>query len=437
MIHKVEKFIEQQELLQRGEKVVVAISGGADSVALLLVLRGLGYDCVALHCNFHLRQEESLRDERFVMELCKRLRTPLKVIEFNTAEYAAKKKISIEMAAREQRYEAFERYRQETGARAIAVAHHRDDSAETILLNLMRGTGIKGLRGIQPKNGYIIRPLLCVGRNDILDYLKWRREDFVTDSTNLTSDFTRNKIRLEIIPLMESINPSIINSLTQTATHLTEAEKVYAKAIEEGVERVKTGNIIDIAELRQEPSPQALLFEILQPLGFNSAQIGNIYTSLDGEGRRTFESNAWKVTKAQHTLTITSREEDIFSPTSITIGEEKETPYGTIECKEMPFDGEIERGKETASLDLSKIKEPLTIRLWQKGDRFTPFGMRGSKLVSDYMTDRKMSPIEKSRQLVITDADGDIIWLINERPASKCKIDKNTKRIVRIKWTGK
>ena len=202
MIYKVEIFIEEHGLLEHGDKVLVAISGGADSVALLVALRKLGYTCEAIHCNFHLRGEESNRDEQFTKELCDRLGVTLHTVHFDTKAYAHERGISIEMAAREQRYAAFEEHRTATGAKAIAVAHHRDDSAETMLLNLIRGTGIKGLRGIRPRNGYIVRPLLCVGRNDILDYLKWREEEYVTDSSNLTCDYTRNRIRLEVIPLM-------------------------------------------------------------------------------------------------------------------------------------------------------------------------------------------------------------------------------------------
>ena len=219
MIYKVEKYIAKHNLLTKEKSVLVALSGGADSVALLVALLKLEYRIEAVHCNFHLRGEESNRDETFVRELCQRRGVKLHVIEFDTTQYAKEKGISIEMAARELRYDAFEKLRKETGAGAIAVAHHMDDSAETILLNLVRGTGIKGLHGIQPKNGYIVRPLLCVGREEIIDYLKWRNEQFVTDSTNLTSDYTRNKIRLEIIPKLAEINPSIKENLS-TATPL-------------------------------------------------------------------------------------------------------------------------------------------------------------------------------------------------------------------------
>lgn len=433
MIHKVAKFIQQKRLLHDGEKVLVAISGGADSVALLLALLKLGYECEALHCNFHLRGEESTRDENFVRDLCKRHSVPLAVVNFDTAAYAGEKGISIEMAAREQRYEAFESHRRECGATATAVAHHAGDSAETMLLNLIRGTGLKGLHGIQPKNGCVVRPLLCVERDEIIEYLKWRDEDFVTDSTNLEDEFTRNKIRLNILPLLQEINPSIVESLTQTAERIGEAEKVYAKAIEEGIARVKNGNIINIEALKSEASPQALLYEILHPEGFNGSQTDDILQSLDGESGRTFTSGEWMVVKDRTTLVITTKEN---TPTSTTLPCDGivETPHGILSCSTKEFDGTIEKQKEIATIDCDKVQMPLMLRNWQQGDRFTPFGMRGSKLVSDYLTDRKKSLIDKQRQLVVADATGKIVWLVGERPAACGAVDGRTERILRIEW---
>lgn len=434
MIHKVAKFIERKKLLAKGEKILVALSGGADSVALLIVLQKLGYKCEAMHCNFHLRGKESLRDENFVRELCNRYKVPLFVKEFDTTAYALGKGISIEMAARELRYAAFENHRREIAADAIAVAHHRNDSAETVLLNLLRGTGIKGLHGIQPKNGYIVRPLLCANREEILDYLRWRGESFVTDSTNLETDFTRNKIRLEILPLMKEINPSVEECIVQTAGRIGEVEKIYRKAIEESIARVKDGNIISIEKLKEEVSPQAVLFEILQPFGFCGTQINEISAAFDSESGRTFICNEWKVVKDRNTFIIAKHKREKIGPITITPDSRTETTQGVIICTQQPFDGEIERDKRTATIDCEKVKQPFTLRQWQQGDRFTPFGMRGSKLVSDYMTDRKMSIIEKEQQLVVTDACGKIVWVVGERPAAHCKTDEKTKNVIRLQW---
>ena len=436
MKYKVEKYIEKHKLLENESPVLVALSGGADSVALLLVLYKLGYKCEAIHCNFHLRGEESNRDENFATTLCQKLGIALHIVHFDTTEYARTHGISIEMAAREQRYDAFEKQRKQTGAQAIAVAHHRDDSAETLLLNLIRGTGIKGLRGIQPKNGYVVRPLLCVGREEIIDYLKWRDERFVTDSTNLTSDYTRNKIRLEVLPKLAEINPSIKENIAATAQRISEAELIYRHAIEDAIKRVKKDNSIDIELLKQEVAPTTLLHEILSPLGFNSAQVEDIYDSIDAEGSRIFTTAEWSVVKDRNKLLITPKKD--FGHVDITLPADGsvETEQGVLRISKAAFNGNIPKQRNIACLDTERLHLPLTLRNTRNGDRFAPFGMRGTKLVSDYLTDRKKSLIEKQAQLVVTDAKGEIVWLVNERPSSRCCVSESTKRIICLEWNN-
>lgn len=434
MIYKVERFIDEHCLLEHGDKVLVAISGGADSVALLVALCKLGYTCEAIHCNFHLRSDESNRDEQFTKDLCERLGVTLHIVHFKTAEYAREKGISIEMAAREQRYAAFEEHRVATCAKAIAVAHHRDDSAETMLLNLTRGTGIKGLRGIQPRNGNIIRPLLCVGRDEILDYLKWRGESYVTDSTNLTSDYTRNKIRLEIIPKLAEINPSILATLAATAQHIGDAERIYRHAIEEATERVKHGNEIDLEALAKEPAPATLLHEILSPYGFNSTHIDDIWNSIESEGSRRFHAAKWDIIKDRKRLIIVQKKSCRLKDTLLPTDGNIETEQGTLSIACYKFNGEIPKQRNIACLDIDKLYLPLTLRHTRNGDRFAPFGMRGTKLVSDYLTDRKKSLVEKEMQLVITDATGEIVWVVNERPSAHSCVTESTKEILVIEW---
>ena len=226
---RVIRYIEKEHLFLPDDKLLVALSGGADSVALLRVLHTAGYQCEAAHCNFHLRGEESNRDERFVRQLCQKYGIHLHTIDFNTTQYATEKHISIEMAARELRYQWFEKIRKECQADVVAVAHHQDDSIETILLNLIRGTGITGLLGIRPRNGTIVRPLLCINREEIIRYLQNIGQDYVTDSTNLEDEYTRNKIRLNLLPLMQEINPSVKNSLIETSNHLNDVATIYNK----------------------------------------------------------------------------------------------------------------------------------------------------------------------------------------------------------------
>ena len=209
MWSKVEAYINKHKLLETSNLYLAALSGGADSVALLLLLKEGGFNVHAAHCNFRLRGAESDRDEAFCVELCRQQGVELHRAHFDTREYAAVHKVSIEMAARELRYRWFSQLREDIGASGVCVAHHRDDSVETVLLNLVRGTGLRGLTGIQPRNGDVLRPLLCVSRAEIEQYLTDRGQGYVTDSTNLEADVMRNKIRLQLIPLLKTLNPSV------------------------------------------------------------------------------------------------------------------------------------------------------------------------------------------------------------------------------------
>ena len=230
--HRVTQYIEKEGLFSSENKILVALSGGADSVALLCILHTAGYRCEAAHCNFHLRGEESNRDEQFVRQLCEKYKINLHTIDFDTTRHATEKHISIEMAARELRYNWFEKTRKDCQADVIAVAHHQDDSVETILLNLIRGTGITGLLGIRPRNGVVVRPLLCINREEIIHYLQSIQQEYVTDSTNLEDEYTRNKIRLNLLPLMQTINPSVKNNLIETSNYLNDVATLYNKYIE-------------------------------------------------------------------------------------------------------------------------------------------------------------------------------------------------------------
>lgn len=424
MIQKVvEKYIQQENLVNSRDKVLVALSGGADSVALLRLLLALGYPCEAAHCNFHLRGEESKRDEDFVRQLCDHLQVRLHVIHFKTEEVAAERHISIEMAARELRYQWFEEIRQDIGAQAIAVAHHRDDSVETFLLNLIRGTGINGLRGIRSKNGYIIRPLLSLSRKDILSYLESIAQPYVTDSTNLQDAYLRNKIRLNILPLLQTLNPSIQESVLQTARHLDEASLIYRQGIEEAKQRILSEQGINIQRLLQEPAPQTILHEVLSPLGFNTTQISDLFHALNGQSGKKFLAADYQVIKDREWLLIDKRN----TP---------QEPLLDYQTMELSPDFQIPKDKDTVCFDADLLTAPLTLRLCQTGDSFVPFGMKGRKKVSDYLTDRKFSIFQKERQWALC-CGKDIIWLVGERPDNRFRIDKHTRKILLVKLVKK
>lgn len=417
--HKITEYINHLRLFSAEDKVLVALSGGADSVALLRLLLSAGYSCEAAHCNFRLRGKESDRDEEFVRRLCKEQQVELYVTRFDTAKFAEERHISIEMAARELRYDWFEELRKERDAAVIAVAHHRDDSVETILLNLIRGTGINGLLGIRPQNGFIVRPLLCMDREEVVDYLNSIGQEYVTDSTNLQDDYTRNKIRLNLLPAMQEINPSVKESILGTAEHLADAAAIYKKGIEEGKLRVSVPQGIRIEALKREPAPETLLFEILHPLGFNAARVKDIYRAIDGQPGKVFTANGYRVLKDRDLLWIE---------------ESKELTPPRLQMEELPYtpDFIIPRDKDTACLDADKLRAPLTLRLWRQGDSFVPFGMKGTKKVSDYLTDRKFSRLRKERQWVLCCGE-DIVWLVGERTDNRFRVEEETKRVVVIR----
>ena len=417
---RIKQYIEKEDLFSSGSKILIALSGGADSVALLCILHAAGYPCEAAHCNFHLRGEESNRDEQFVRQLCKKYGIHLHTIDYDTTRYAAEKHTSIEMAARELRYNWFEEIRNQCRADVVAIAHHQDDSVETILLNLIRGTGITGLLGIRPRNGVIVRPLLCINREEIMRYLQSIGQDYVTDSTNLEDEYTRNKIRLNLLPLMQTINPSVKNSLIETGNYLSDVATIYNRYIEEAKTRIATTEGIRICELVKEPAPEALLFEILHPLGFNSAQIKDIVHSLHGQSGKQFSSKEWRVIKDREFLLL----EKIQSE------DKEELPFQIIkEEKEYTSDFQIPRKKGTACFDADKLDGTISYRKWRTGDTFIPFGMKGKKKVSDYLTDRKFSISQKERQWVLCCGER-IAWLIGERTDNRFRIDETTRRVV-------
>lgn len=449
---KVSQYIADHSLFQKEDRLLVALSGGADSVALLRVLHAGGWSVQAAHCNFHLRGEESDRDEEFVCSLCEELGIVLHVTHFDTRDWASRKHLSIEMAARELRYAWFDELCTEHALQYVAVAHHQDDSVETVLLNLIRGTGIDGLRGIRPKNGRVVRPLLGVNRTEVLAYLDALKQPYVTDSTNLTDEYTRNKIRLTLLPLLEEVNPSVRKSISAMTDHLSDVAEVYETAMQQAVQRVTVsdGSEVLIERLLEEIAPKAILFKIFHPLGFTASQLDAIYTSLFGESGKRFFSRDWEVLKDRKRLLIRSREK-----TSPTQSIEKSVPMvntlqylpeettclnvttGKLCFRVTAFteDFDIRKSQNVASLDADKVSLPLVVRCVQTGDAFVPFGMKGRKLVSDYMTDRKFSRFRKEQQLVVCDGSGRIVWLVGERSDERFRLKKGeTRQVLEIEW---
>ena len=425
VIERVSLFIARHQLLVAERGVLVALSGGADSVALLRLLLALNYRCEAAHCNFQLRGEESERDELFVRRLCSDLQVPLHTIRFDTMQRVKESHLSVEMAARQLRYDWFEQLISERHLQAVAVAHHQDDSIETMLINLIRGTGIDGLLGIQPRHGHVVRPLLALSRQDLLAYLESLEQPYVTDSTNLHDTYVRNKIRLHLLPLMEQINPSVRESLTRTMSHLQQASQLYHQAVDEALAPLThsaDGSLqIPIAKLMQSASPQALLHELLLPRGFNRAQEEDIYRALNGPSGRTFSS-------ATHQL-IKDRERLYILPIA-----PKAAPTLQIEYVKINDRFTLPRTSEVACIDAAKVKEPLTLRLAAEGDWFIPLGMKGRKKLSDYLTDCKV-PLHLKRQQYVVCCGQKIVWVVGRRLDNRFRLDSTTTEAIILRCT--
>lgn len=306
MLHRIRAYIEKYRLLQPDRPVLVALSGGPDSVALAHILVRLGYPVTALHCNFHLRGDESGRDEAFARTFASQtLGIPFHKIDFDTAAYAARHHLSIEMAARSLRYAWFEEMRRTLDAHAIAVAHHRDDSVETLVMNLLRGSGLRGLTGIRPRNGYVVRPLLDVSRAEIMDWIEREGLRYVTDSTNLTDAYTRNFIRHQVIPLLEEINPAARVTLARSAAHLAAAEPLYESVIDEARRTVMTTpREVSVSKLYDFPSPETVLYELLRPFGFTRTVAAEVFRSLDKISGKQFYSPAYRLVKDRDRLLL-------------------------------------------------------------------------------------------------------------------------------------
>lgn len=468
MIQIIKKFIEANRLLPAFEGnhlspalegrihktpslcifVIVGFSGGGDSVSLLHILNRLGYHCIAAHCNFHLRGDESDSDEVFCRKFADKHQIKLEKIDFDTKAYAAQRRISIEMAARELRYLWFEALRSKYDAQAIAVAHHRNDSIETTLLNLIRGTGIHGLCGIRAKNGWVIRPLLCVGKDDINHYLTEHQLPYVTDSSNLTDVYTRNFIRLRLLPLIKEINPSIEESLTRTIAHLNDVESIYIQAVENIKKILLKKNDdesfqIPINELFGYTTPNTVLYELLRPFGFTSIQSENVYNSLSGVSGKIFDApnTGFQLLKDRTSLHIYKKPEN---KTEIFHIEEKDTdtdfelPLFRLSFRKVEISQtfEIDKSSTTASFDYEKIRFPLCLRKWQAGDWFMPYGMKGRKKVSNYFSDHKFSLLQKQQTWLLC-SEKDIIWVIGERTDNRFCINHLTKKALIIQFLKK
>ena len=422
------KNIKDLDLFSKGDKLILAISGGADSVALACLLKETGYNFVLAHCNFKLRGNESDNDEVFVKNLAEKMELECYVKSLNTQSYSKENKISLQMAARELRYCWFEELRKEIDAKYILVAQHKDDNLETFFINLIRGSGIKGLLGIKSKRDKIVRPLLIFSRKQIENYLSIKKQKFRNDSSNSDVKYLRNNIRHHLIPLIKDMNPSFENTLSQEVDFLNEIYNVFMTNFEnikeELVEMTEKGCEIDKSKLLSIQNNKIFLREIITPFGFS--QCDKILESCRSISGKLFFSHTHKLLVDRKKLIITEikKEKNLF----IELEEFDNLTYPISLRFRNSDQKQFNTNKNTVFLDKKKLIFPLTLRKWKQGDFFYPLGMNGKKRLSDYFIDNKFTQFDKEECYLLCSGE-DIVWIIGHRMDDRFKITDDTKKV--------
>ncbi len=436
MINQFTQYIEQNHLFHPSEKILLAVSGGIDSMVMWKLFDDTRFNYSVIHCNFQLRGDDSDNDELLVRRTAAERGIKLFVKKFDTREYASLTGISIEMAARELRYAWFEEIRRAENIHFIATAHHLDDLLETFFINLVRKTGIKGLSGFRPKTGYIIRPMLFTNRNGIVEWATMNDTEFRTDTTNSEIIFQRNYIRHHVIPGLEKLNPAFRNNLTATMANLRDVEEFYMTEVTRQIKKISTGDShfpeILVSSLLKLPHPRQVLFEWMSKYGFHPATSNQVFESLDGEPGRQFFSRTHRLVIDRSKLILTPIPEssgqlfyiekddlEIFEPIHLTIQ--------SIDLNSL----EIDPDPGMAFLDLDKLQFPLIVRKWKAGEYFQPLGMKGFKKISDFFIDQKLSIPEKEETWIIYSGNK-VVWIAGYRIDNRFRISSETTNAICI-----
>jgi len=436
IISEVNSFFKKNKI-SKNSSFIVTVSGGPDSMVMLHVALSMKLHFIALHCNFNLRGKESDLDEKHVDNFCNKNNIELIKTHFNTIEYCKERGISIEMGARDLRYQWFNKIKKERKIDYILIAHQSNDVAETIFINLCRGTGIRGLSGIKAINGDLIRPLLSISRIEIMEYLNNNNISYRIDSSNNSTDYTRNKIRHKILPVCKEINPSILNTINNNCKNIREAEKLYdyainnlkAKAVYNRNKEVR----LDISTIVNSPAPITLLFEILVPYGFNNHQCEDIIEGAKAISGKKFYSNSHTLVKEKGYWSLFGKINNnstlIIEDEGIFLKDDKELK---IKIEDFDFNNGFPKNNNIALIDYDLIKFPLTLRHWKEGDSFYPIGKQKiHKKVSDFFCDLKFSQIEKSSCLILSKGEN-IVWIVGYRPDDRYKVSSSTTKIIKI-----
>lgn len=438
MTDEFRSFIKNNHLFESDERILLAVSGGIDSMTMAHLFLNSGMQHGIAHCNFSLRGTESDMDEAFVRDFAEKNNFPFYSIRFGTKEYARERKVSVQMAARELRYEWFEKIRKDYHYDLIAIAHNLNDNIETLLINLVRGTGLTGLSGIRPKDNFIIRPLLFATRQKITEYCNENSISFREDQSNAETKYTRNKIRHLVMPVLKDINPSVEETLNETAQRFASLDKIISGYINDltRMTSVISGDNVkfSVNKLTDLNPDKALLFELFSRYGITGSGSSDLIRVINGKTGKMIITGTHKIIKNRDELIVTpmavtgsgnyliSKIEDFNGVPGIMSAE--------IIYKETDFI--IPSDRCVACIDLKKVRFPLMIRGWKKGDYFYPLGMKKKKKLSDFFTDRKYSLPDKENARIL-ESDGNIIWLLGERLDERFKVTPSTTRILLLR----
>lgn len=437
MLEEFRKYIEENNLFEASHRILLAVSGGIDSMVMTHLFLRTQREIGIAHCNFNLRSSESDEDETFVRNFASGHNIPCYSVSFDTTGFASEKDISIQMAARELRYRWFEEIRVKNGYDAVALAHNLNDNIETFLINLTRGTGIAGLTGIKPKYKYLIRPLLFATRHAIAEYCEQQNITYREDRSNTEIKYTRNRIRHVILPVFREINPSFDATVSETAERLGEINEIvtgFISAIRKKITRQRNGTIVfRIDDLNSLTPKRTVLFELFKPFGLGNGQLDDLMNLISGKTGGQIFTTSHRFIKNRKEILISRKDEEAEGFYIITSPEEFRRVPGIISAnlRILNSDFKIPSSPAIACLDAGKIKFPLIIRKWKHGDSLYPFGMNQKKKLSDYFIDNKYSILEKENSQIL-ESENKIVWIIGHRIDNRFRITKSTKKILII-----